>query len=465
MEAMSRLIHVYTRLAFEYGPRAYLFALLCVALAVLVRFALGLWAGPVVPFATLFPAILLAAMLGGPKPGALALASATLTGWYLFLPPTFSLALPDRANQVSVALFVIAGGLVLLFGATLRIAVERYSEAVQQAEASERRLRLALDAGRLGTAWFDAVRRVGGWSEAVARMLGLPAAQREVTYEQWLAIVLPEDRSLAEAALQDALAHPDGYYQAEYRIRRPSGEVRTLEFRGTVMRDDEGRAVRLEGVAGDVTERARHEQRQRELLHELDHRVRNILTVVQALAAQTARTASSLPSFTETFSNRLSALAATHALLTEAQWHGVDLHKVVEAEVMPYQNAGQPRVIIEGAYVTIPAPLVTPIGLVLHELTTNAVKYGALSGEAGTVRVCWTLTTLPEVRLQLTWQEVDGPPVVTPTRSGFGSRLIRRLVQDELKGDARLEYRPDGLLFEVSFPFDSQEALPTKSRS
>ena len=153
---------------------------------------------------------------------------------------------------------------MVLIGGTLRRASDRYSEALARAEAGERRLRLALDAGRLGTAWFDVLRRTGGWSEAVARMLGLPPDKTEVTYEEWLAIVTPEDRPQAEAALAQALRRGDGYYQAEYRIRRPGGEIRTMEFRGTVSHDSAGRPLRLDGVAGDVTERRRAEEALRE---------------------------------------------------------------------------------------------------------------------------------------------------------------------------------------------------------
>jgi PAS domain S-box-containing protein len=208
--------------------------------------------------------VLLAAVLGGEGAGLLALVLALVSAWYLILPPAFSFALERRSDFVNLGLFGLSGALMVLIGGTLRRASDRYSEALARAEAGERRLRLALDAGRLGTAWFDVLRRTGGWSEAVARMLGLPPDKTEVTYEEWLAIVTPEDRPQAEAALAQALRRGDGYYQAEYRIRRPGGEIRTMEFRGTVSHDSAGRPLRLDGVAGDVTERRRAEEALRE---------------------------------------------------------------------------------------------------------------------------------------------------------------------------------------------------------
>jgi len=232
-----------------------------------------------------------------------------------------------------------------------------------------------------------------------------------------------------------------------------------MEFRGTVARDETGKPIRLDGVAGDVTERRRNEERQRELMNELNHRVQNTLAVVQALAAQTSRSASSTDEFKAAFTARVAALAATHDLLTHAHWDGVSLQSVLEAEMRAFQDAVRPRIRLSGPGVVLPPRMVTPIGLIVHELTTNAVKYGSLSSEDGEVSVVWSVSKGGQTRLHLSWHEQDGPPVIQPGTLGFGSRLIDRTIRGELNGTVESQYLPDGLRVRIDAPLETKNLV------
>jgi two-component sensor histidine kinase len=230
-----------------------------------------------------------------------------------------------------------------------------------------------------------------------------------------------------------------------------------MEFRGTLYRNAAGRAERLDGVVGDVTERRLGEERRRELMHELDHRVKNILAMVQAIASQTARSADSVEAYKASLTERLRGLAATHDLLTQNRWEGVMLRSVLNAEIAPYESEARSRIALAGPDILLPPALVTAVGLAIHELTTNAVKYGALSNPSGQVNIEWS-TRLQGERpvLHIEWREIDGPPVAPPSRIGFGSRLIERVFKSDFGGDATLEYLPDGLRARLVMPLKAQ---------
>ncbi|WEK57848.1 MAG: MHYT domain-containing protein [Candidatus Brevundimonas phytovorans] len=256
----------------------------------------------------------------------------------------------------------------------------------------------------------------------------------------------PEDLPRRAATLARALR--GGEYNAEYQMR-DSG--RWLQLRGRLIRSRSGRPIKLAGVITDVTDRrqafaalATSEHRQRLLINELNHRVKNTLATIQSIAALTARRSSSVEDFMRLFQARLIALSDTHNLLTANGWEKARLRDLLVQEFRPY---AEDRLRMTGPDVTLGAEQALSMGLILHELVTNAAKYGALScpdGPGGWVTVDWTEAD-DEGLITLDWREHGGPTVVAPTRSGFGSRLIETSIRTTLAGAATMDYA-DGRL-------------------
>jgi two-component sensor histidine kinase len=195
----------------------------------------------------------------------------------------------------------------------------------------------------------------------------------------------------------------------------------------------------------------RAEERQNLLINELNHRVKNTLASVQSMAVLTMRHTDSPAAFNRAFLSRLQALSITHNLLTETQWTGAAVGDLVKRELQPYAAQGERRVEARGEKVELKPSQVISLGLFLHELATNAAKYGALSTPAGRVQVSWQCRGDGRL-LNLQWRECGGPPIVAPTRQGFGSRLIEQTIRDAMRGTLTVDYAPDGLRCEVAVP-------------
>jgi len=205
------------------------------------------------------------------------------------------------------------------------------------------------------------------------------------------------------------------------------------------------------------------------LVNELNHRVKNTMAIVQSLSAQTLRAERPTAEAREDFDGRLMALAGAHVLMTEAEWRSAPLRELVERTIEPFARGdGAARFSVSGPPATMPPKSAVAFALAVHELCTNAAKYGALSGEAGHVSIDWTLADAAESpRLRLTWRETGGPPVVEPSRRGFGSRLLERGLSAELKGDVRLTFPPEGLVCTIDAPApvdDPEELFPLPGR-
>jgi PAS domain S-box-containing protein len=203
----------------------------------------------------------------------------------------------------------------------------------------------------------------------------------------------------------------------------------------------------------DLSRRKAAEKQQNLLMHELDHRVKNTLTLVLSICARTASTADTVAAFQETFFGRIQALAATHKLLTEKSWTALELHDIVACELAPYVEATVKQVAIEGLNVTVLPRAAIAFGLVAHELATNAVKYGALSQLGGRVTVCAVDHDKGNNRaFVIEWRESGGPPVTPPERKGFGHTLIARTLQYLPAGGAEFFFEPSGLVCRISIP-------------
>jgi PAS domain S-box-containing protein len=237
--------------------------------------------------------------------------------------------------------------------------------------------------------------------------------------------------------------------EEEYTFVFADGRVHTLLSSAAPLQDDAGRIVGAVSVGLDITERKRAEEQRVLLVHELNHRVKNTLATVQAIAVQSLRGTGSPEAARDTFTARLMALAAAHDVLTRESWEGADLVDVAAGAVEPHRVAGSDRFELSGPSVRLTPSMALSIAMALHELATNAAKYGALSNESGRITLAWRVDG---ATLRLEWREHGGPPVTAPTRRGFGTRLIERGLSAELGGEVRLAFEPDGVVCTMVAP-------------
>jgi two-component sensor histidine kinase len=207
-------------------------------------------------------------------------------------------------------------------------------------------------------------------------------------------------------------------------------------------------------VVEDITERVQAEQHRTLLINELNHRVKNTLATVQAIAIQTFRGSSADPAVVQRFESRILALSNAHNILTSGKWEGADLREIISKTLQPYTLSGRMR--ISGPRLVLSPKAVVALTMGIHELATNAAKYGALSNDCGVISVSWTVS--PSDTLVLEWREQGGPPVAAPSRKGFGSRLIERNLPHDLDGIVSVDYLRDGLAFKLISPLKALAA-------
>jgi PAS domain S-box-containing protein len=348
--------------------------------------------------------------------------------------------------------FFEGGECVRLVGVVSDVTERKEAEADQVLR--EATMALALDAGNVGTWDYDVRKRQLRWSERGYGMFGI-APGAEVGLNDFYAAMHPEDREATRQALLAAMnpaLRTD--IDVEYRtIGRDDRRERWISAKGRGFFDEAGRPTRVVGATVDITERKRAELHLRLLVNELNHRVKNSLATIQAIAAQTFHAARSLPQAQEAFSARIVALAEAHDLLTRENWEGADLLDLLGR--LEALHGGAERFVTEGGPVRLSPRMALSLSMALHELATNAVKYGALSSTKGQVRIAWTVVQGgAHPRLVLTWTESGGPPVSPPTRRGFGSRLIERGLAAELSGEATIDFQPDGVVCRIEAGLD-----------
>ncbi len=332
------------------------------------------------------------------------------------------------------------------------LAMEELLRDAEAAVARERsafdqqRVDLALEAANLGAFEWDFASDRFTMNPRFAEMTGLKElslpAERGATM---FALVHKDDREAVGARVNEALK-TTGRYEDELRlVRLTDGEVVWASSFGVVVRWPDGSPKRLIGVLQDITARKVAEEQRETLVAELDHRVKNVLATVQSVAAQSARKAASIEGFLKTFSGRLKSMASAHELLTATRWRGASLQNIATAELGGLAP-GQTR--WEGPDVLLTPRAANALSLALHELATNAVKFGALSIESGKVEVRWRKRDDGGVDLQ--WSESGGPPVSPPTRRGFGVTILEKVTGRELSGESRVEHRREGVRVAVT---------------
>jgi PAS domain S-box-containing protein len=324
---------------------------------------------------------------------------------------------------------------------------------------------LAHKVARVGSFAYDNVAKTMQLSRASAAIYGLSQSTIEISGHQWRACVHPDDVRHLQADHRRAFKEQQCELLDEFRIVRPGGEVRWIEARTLVSYNNAGRAQRMIGVYIDVTERKQAEDHKSLLIAELDHRVKNVLSTVSTVAARTMDASSSMRQFVASLDGRIRSMARTHELLSATQWQGISVRELVQRELAPYATRGNTE--IRGPDMILKAEAGQAMGMVFHELATNAAKYGALSAANGRVSIRWERRLDGQARchLALEWREVGGPPVVTPRDSGFGTSIIRDLIPYEFGGAAHLAFDRAGIRCHLELPADwfSGDAEPSRS--
>jgi PAS domain S-box-containing protein len=336
-----------------------------------------------------------------------------------------------------------------ILAVSVDITARRKAEAALR--DSESRLRLALDAGRMGVWESDTSTETITISPELKRLLGFPA-DATPTAEEIRSRYAPGVRERLLSAASTALGRGERHIEEELEVIPPDGSHRWVLLRADLQATSgpNGSGMRATGVAFDITERKRWEEHQRLLINELNHRVKNTLAIVQSLANQTFRDDHRDAATRLTFEGRLFALAAAHDVLTQENWEGAELREVVTGALAPYIQAGTERFHIEGPDLRLPPRMALAIAMALHELATNAVKYGALSVPPGRVTIQWAISKAQT--FALVWREEGGPEVTPPSRKGFGTRMIERSLAQDIGGTVHLTYEPTGVVCAVEAP-------------
>jgi PAS domain S-box-containing protein len=414
--------------------RPVLIACSAVTLALLIRVAVNGLLGDSVPFLTFYPAVLVAALIGGWVAGSGAmLLTLIAAGVY------FRLSGMEPPHVAALALFVISSGISIFAAEQMRAASVRFQKA-------EHKLATALDVSGVGTWRWDVARDVVEWDDRLCRIFGLPPDEAPRTSADFIKHVLEEDREHITRLIEASLRKPQAS-EYVYRTRHPHKGVRWIADRNSVLCGPDGKPSEIVGASMDVTERKQADEHRDLLIRELHHRVRNTLAIVQGMANATANTALDLKHFKETFARRIASLAMTHALLTDERTQSTTLSRLARQELEALGMAE--RLDISGAELMLPSDLAVPIGMALHELATNALKYGALSDDVGRIHLDCTLS---EAAGEIVWSEIGGPTVAPPQRRGFGAQLLDRVIEVQIGAATSRTFAPEGLRVTISIP-------------
>ena len=326
-------------------------------------------------------------------------------------------------------------------GATIDIHDAKMAQ--NEVTAGEQRLSLALEAADMGIWSWDVETGRGQVSAQNQRLFGLPEEQSEADDAEYLARIHPDDLDTVMTTYQRTLETGEAY-EAEFRIHRGDTAERWIHTRGRLVTDAQGRR-RLIGVSRDISDRKHREQQLGLLMREVNHRAKNMLALVQAIARQTAARAST--DFVELFNDRLQALSITHDLVVKGDWLGVDMHELVRSHLAHLDARIVERIEVQGPSLYLTSAAAQGIGLALHELATNACRFGALSAALGTVTVSWRLEAKGFL---LEWREHGGPTVATPQRQGFGRLVLDTMAKMSVDGEATTEYAAEGLVWRLT---------------
>jgi PAS domain S-box-containing protein len=318
--------------------------------------------------------------------------------------------------------------------------------ALEERKDNHERLLLAQEVGGIGTWEWDIRRDQGEVSEAYLEMHGLKGTSGPLKLRQVLDVIHPDDLAPYKARLAAAMT-TKAPSTNDYRVVHPGGSVRWIYTKGRPVFALDGSLASAIGVVVDVTERKAAEEQLRLLMGEVNHRANNLLSVVQS-AVSLSRAAHD-EDLRQVILGRIQALANAHQLLAGSRWAGADLRLLIEVEASPYNLGDAAKIELDGDSIPISPPAAQGMALAIHELATNAAKYGALSTVEGRVSVRWRVE---QDWLVLRWTETGGPPVTPPTRKGFGTAVIQRALQGSVGGTSEVEWRLEGVVCMLRLP-------------
>jgi PAS domain S-box-containing protein len=322
---------------------------------------------------------------------------------------------------------------------------------------SERRLQFVAERAAVGYWYRDIKADTIEWTALCKKLFGIPD-EAPMSYGRFLEALHPEDRERAQQAIK---AHFDGgeEYDVEYRALWPNGTIRWIQVKGSATFRN-GEPLHMAGIALDITERKRHEEQIRLLMQEVNHRSKNMLTIVQAIARQTAATGQG--DFLPRFNDRICALALSQDLLVQTEWKGVDLFTLIRSQLAYFKHIIGDRILLKGPALLVSASAAQTLGMILHELATNAGKYGALSNEDGRILIGWDVSADEKGAecFIVSWREAGGPAIGAPSGSGFGTVVIRTMAEDSLHAKVEIAYPATGLTWRLQCP--AEEVIERK---
>jgi two-component sensor histidine kinase/DNA-binding response OmpR family regulator len=343
---------------------------------------------------------------------------------------------------------------------------QRVSERTAELQAStmrllesEQRRSLALAAGSMGSWDWDLVSGKIVWDAGQHAIYGVVPGQFAITPEHYKVLIVAEDWDSLQEGMQSLLQHGQPH-QAEFRVRRPNGEIRWCASTAAASLDSSGKVVRISGVTMDITERKDAEERQALLAREVDHRAKNAMAIVQSIVRLTK--SANIASYVSIIEGRIKALSRAHALLSNSRWQGADLGNLIDEELAPYRSAHAERLDISGPKVLLEPTKAQTLALALHELATNAAKYGALSSVSGKLALRWELQ---DDALVVHWHETAGPETHQPAITGFGTQIITGSIDRQLGGRTEFEWLPTGLRCTLTVPRGERPAQTTVAKN
>lgn len=453
-----------------WSASAFLLALVCVAAAAALRVAFASF-GATLYFATFFPAVLIVSLFAGTPAAIAATFLANIVVWWAFVPPYMAFGPLSTTDYFNFALFWLSTSVMMWISSLYRKSVadllhaedqlefktRELSDANRQLQESQTIYRTALAAGRLGTWKTDLIAKTRLWTPEGMALFGLnlPGGCGHVggdRDEYWSALH-PDDRHLVQKFHE--IADHQNSFTSEYRVIWRDGTILWLRGHGQVVtRTPDGRAHLLVSIVADVTERKAAEDHAQFLMRELSHRSKNLLAVIQSISRRTARTATTIQEYEIRFGRRLQGLAASHDVLIRNSWQGAPLADLLRQQLVLFLDSQSSRVELTGPNVVITPEATQMIGLAIHELATNAIKYGAFSVPAGEVKISWEFDSqlTRSSKLLLKWVEQGGPPVVPPSRNGFGSIVVGELIKRSLNAEVNLQFVEQGLEWSAAIP-------------
>jgi PAS domain S-box-containing protein len=426
---------------------AYALAFTSAGVATVLRLAVDPYVEGV-PFITFWPAVIITALISGLGAGLFCVALSAAASDFFVLEPRWSFYVQNPADVADLLLFALLACFCVTIISQMRDAIER-DQARKALQASKDHLQLALDAAQLGSWQYDTLTRMVSGDKRCQEIFDV--AVNKAAIEELLKPVHPDDAERLWAAIEASLDPVDPKRTAtEFRLRLRDDTIRWVETLGLPYFESAGggrRAISMVGTAQDITERKEREEKEHLLMREVNHRAKNMLSVVDSIAHQTATR--NPENFIERFSERIQALSANQDLLVRNEWNGVKIEDLVRAQLAHFADLIGSRISVRGPTLRLNAASAQAIGLALHELATNAGKYGALSTDAGRLDIGWRADG---DTFTMNWTERVGPPVSAPKQCGFGTTVIEAMVERSVSGAVDLHYPRSGLTWRLTCP-------------